>query len=662
MPRELSVPRPLDGGPEFETLLFELSTRFITVHASEVDREIEEALRRICEFLGLDQAVLWQWQWSAAATPLAVPTHGYPALGPGQPPDPLSYPWVVGEMLAGRVVTASRLDDLPEEAAVDRESARRAGIISNLTFPLTVGGAPAIGALALNALGEPRDWPPGLTKWLQLVAQVFANALARKRDEEHRRVATARLEAGADLAGLAFYELDYSAGSSYVDDRFRELFSLPADQQSGLRPFEYWVAHLHPDDRDRIMDGRRQLHEGAVEQLNLEYRYLHDSRGPIWIHHVARATERDAAGRVRKTAGVFRDITTRKQAEEELRHSLAEIERLKDRLQAESDYLKTEVRVAQAQHEIIGKSAALQQVMRYAEQVAATDSSVLISGETGTGKELVAQAIHRLSARRDRVMVKVNCAALPSGLVESELFGREKGAFTGALTRQVGRFEVADGSTLFLDEIGELPPDVQVKLLRVLQEGEFERLGSPRTVKVNVRVIAATNRDLPAEVRKGHFREDLFYRLNVFPIRVPPLRERAEDIPLLVWMFLAEFSTRMGKKITQVPRATMDALTHRPWPGNVRELRNVIEHGAIMTAGETLRVQDLGEGAPGGAVPQRLDDLEREHILRTLETTGGRIKGPTGAAAALGLNPATLYSRMKKLGIRPRGRAGVSTS
>jgi transcriptional regulator with GAF, ATPase, and Fis domain len=279
---------------------------------------------------------------------------------------------------------------------------------------------------------------------------------------------------------------------------------------------------------------------------------------------------------------------------------------------------------------------------------------VLIHGETGTGKELLAQAIHRLSPRGRNVMVKVNCAALPSGLVESELFGREKGAFTGALTRQIGRFEVADGSTLFLDEVGELPADVQVKLLRVLQEGEFERLGSPRTIKVNVRVIAATNRDLIEEVRKGRFREDLYYRLNVFPIRMPPLRERPEDIPLLVWTFLEDFSSRMGKKITQVPRATMEALQRQPWPGNVRELRNVIEHGAIVTTGDTLRVGMLGDAVPGAAPSQSLADAEREHIVRALEKTSWRIKGPKGAATVLGLNPATLYSRMKKLGIRLR--------
>ena len=294
-------------------------------------------------------------------------------------------------------------------------------------------------------------------------------------------------------------------------------------------------------------------------------------------------------------------------------------------------------------------------MLRQVEQVAPTDSSVLICGETGTGKELIAQAIHRLGPRKSRVMVKVNCAALPSGLVESELFGREKGAFTGALTRQVGRFEVADGSSVFLDEVGELSLEVQSKLLQVLQEGEFERLGSPRTIKVNVRVIAATNRDLAEDIRKGRFREDLYYRLNVFPIRVPALRERPEDIPLLVWAFLEEFCSRMGKKITQVSRKTMEALQRHPWPGNVRQLRNVIEHGAIIATGHTLIVPMLDDIPMEGALPgQSLAETEREHIMKTLERTGWRIKGAKGAAEILGIKPSTLYTRMQKLGIPGR--------
>jgi formate hydrogenlyase transcriptional activator len=283
---------------------------------------------------------------------------------------------------------------------------------------------------------------------------------------------------------------------------------------------------------------------------------------------------------------------------------------------------------------------------------------VLISGETGTGKELIAQTIHRLSSRGNRVMVKVNCAALPSALVESELFGREKGAFTGALMRQIGRFELADGSTIFLDELGELSLDVQSKLLRVLQEGQFERLGSPKTIKVNVRVIGATNRDLAEEVRKGAFRADLYYRLNVFPILVPPLRDRPEDIPPMVWAFIEEFSSRMGKKITQVQRKTMEMLQRYTWPGNVRELRNVIEHSTIITTDETLRVPMLEHAAPEELPILTLADAEREHILKALEKTGWRIKGPDGAAALLGLNPSTLYGRMRKLGIQSRSRNG----
>lgn len=259
-------------------------------------------------------------------------------------------------------------------------------------------------------------------------------------------------------------------------------------------------------------------------------------------------------------------------------------------------------------------------------------------------------------------MIKVNCAALPAGLVESELFGREKGAFTGAMTRQVGRFEIADNSTLFLDEIGELPMELQAKLLRVLESGELERLGSPRTIKVNVRVVAATNRNLPEAIKQGKFREDLYYRLKVFPVQVPPLRERAEDIPLLVWTFVQEFSLRMGKKITQVPRKTMEALQRHPWPGNVRELRNVIEHSAIMTTGEVLWAPELESTGTFTAVAQSLAEVERNHILQVLEKANWQIKGQGGAAAALGLNPGTLYGRMKKLGIslRANGKGGLA--
>ncbi|NIA15876.1 MAG: AAA domain-containing protein, partial [Nitrospiraceae bacterium] len=276
---------------------------------------------------------------------------------------------------------------------------------------------------------------------------------------------------------------------------------------------------------------------------------------------------------------------------------------------------------------------------------------------TGTGKELLARAIHNMSGRRDRPLVVVNCAAMPSALIEGELFGREKGAYTGAITRQVGRFEVANGSTVFLDEVGELPVETQVKLLRVLQEGQFERLGSTKTTTVDVRVIAATNRNLEKAVEEGSFREDLYYRLNVFPITIPPLRERGADIPPLAWAFISEFAEKMGKRIESVSRRSMEALQGYPWPGNVRELRNVIERAMIRATGATLHVPAPSRKPGAAAKGMTLEEVEREHVVGVLERTGWRVSGKNGAAEILGLKPTTLESRLAKLGIQRPGRA-----
>ena len=349
---------------------------------------------------------------------------------------------------------------------------------------------------------------------------------------------------------------------------------------------------------------------------------------------------------------LFHDITERKQAEKELQKALSEIHTLKERLEAENVYLREEIRSAHLHGDMVGQSHAMKVVMAQAEQVAGTDSTVLILGETGTGKELLAHAIHNMSPRRDRSLVIVNCAAMPSALVENELFGREKGAYTGALTKQIGRFEVANGSTIFLDEIGELPPQVQVKLLRFLQSGQFERLGSTETITVDVRIIAATNRDLGNDVQEGRFREDLFYRINVFPIAIPPLRERTEDIPPLVWAFVNEFNEKMGKKIESISRQSMDALQSYSWPGNVRELRNIIERAMIQTRGSALRVQIPGRASGPSVSGETLADVEFQHISDVLERTGWRVRGKNGAAEILGLKPSTLESRMAKLGIR----------
>ncbi|BCS52901.1 sigma-54-dependent Fis family transcriptional regulator [Geobacter sp. SVR] len=358
--------------------------------------------------------------------------------------------------------------------------------------------------------------------------------------------------------------------------------------------------------------------------------------------------------RLRLLGEIFANALVRCSVKAEQRESWAEIQRMKEKLQPEGEYLQSETVFSQRHEEIIGQSGALAKTLVLTEQVAPTDSTVLICGETGTGKELIARAIHKLGPRRNKLMVKVNCASLPTALVESELFGREKGAYTGALTRQAGRFESADGGTIFLDEIAEMSLELQAKLLRVLQEGQFERLGSTKTMQVDVRVIAATNRNLAEEVKRGNFREDLYYRLNVFQIHMPPLRERLEDIPLLVWAFVDEFAEKMGKKINKVSKQDMEALQRYAWPGNVRELRNVIEHAVIVSSGDRLQVR-LPENTPqepSGILT--LEEHEIRHIREALRLTGWRIKGEAGAAKLLGLNPSTLYSRMQKLGISHR--------
>ena len=504
----------------FEALLVDLSARFVHVPADQVDRLIEEAQQRVGQALGLDRSTLLQ---RADAEDDLVITHTWAVPAYAAKPGLFAkqdFPWVHQTLLRGASVRFSRLEDLPAEAARDQAAFRRIQQKSALIFPLASTGR-VFGALSFGMRAAERDWPDVLVQRLQLMADIFANALARQRSE-------------------------------------------------------------------RALQG-----------------------------------------------------------------ALADVTRLKQQLEAENAYLR---QVAQAQPaDIVGTSPALKRVLSQVEHVAATDASVLLLGETGTGKELLAHLLHRWSRRKDRTMVQLNCVALPPSLIEAELFGREKGAYTGALTRQAGRFELADGSTIFLDEIAELPVEMQVKLLRVLESGQLERIGSTKTLTVNVRVIAATNRDLAALVAHGKFREDLYYRLNVFPITVPPLRARGEDIPLLVWTFAKQFGQALGKPVERIPQATMTALRRYPWPGNIRELRNVIERAVILSESSTLQVPMEAAVVDETAPRPTLAAAEREQILAALDQTGWRIRGPAGAAALLGLKPTTLESRIKKLGLkRPR--------
>ena len=426
-----------------------------------------------------------------------------------------------------------------------------------------------------------------------------------------------------------------------------------------------WLQQMHPDDVDSV-DRMVQWALRRRQVYRTEYRIRRADGGYTWWEERGAPTEfRD--GRPVRWVGVVRNITERKQAEEQLRRALQEVQRLKAELEAENVVLRAEIESTGATPEVVGKSVALKRVLQEVEQVAGTNAPVLISGDTGTGKELVARAIHRTSPRREHLLVTVNCAALAPTLVESELFGHDKGAFTGAGARRLGRFERAHRGTILLDEVGELAPDVQAKLLRVLQTGEFERVGSSVTVRVDVRVIAATNRDLEHEVKRGRFRQDLYYRLCVFPIHMPPLRERREDIPLLVAYLVEKKGAALGKRVNRIPRRTMEVLTAYDWPGNVRELENVIERALILSGGPALVVDSALVGVAenrggitrtarpadaGDGTATTLASTERAHILRICEACGWRIKGPGAAAERLGLNPSTLYFRLKKLGIK----------
>ncbi|NLX97178.1 MAG: sigma 54-interacting transcriptional regulator [Rhodopirellula sp.] len=827
------LPLDLEERLRFEMLIADLSSEFVQLPSGDVDRKIENAQRRVCQCLGLDLSALWQW--SVEAPHFLTLTHLYRALDGPPTPERMDasefFPWCQQQLMSGKIVAVCSLDELPAEAARDREMWLHYGIKTSLTFPLSAGGCLPVGALSFNTVREERTWPEQIVKRLQLVAQIITNALARKRTDEILRENQECLELAADSAGAGLWSLDLATGTYWLTKKTRELFGL---EENEVLTFDRFVSLVHPEDRALI----RQTVKTAVQskqKASVEYRIVRPDGSVNWFASRGRI-RCGRSGEPERVMGVSVDITDRKRAENELKerlqfeklladlsaifvnvpseqldeqidgslkmlvdflgndrstlvefdpgahgsviHSyavpgiepfavgpladdwlpwyvnqfrngkavflkrlpddlppeakeekryclthgiksnvtvpltargtvlgaltfgflqrhcdwpevvvsrlqligevfanallhkradevleaaLAENERLRKRLEQENEYLREQVVLKHRYERIIGQSDALKKVLAGAERVAVTDVPVLLLGETGTGKELLAQAIHELSSRKDRPMVIVNCASLPATLIESELFGREAGAYTGAASAQVGRFVVADGSTLFLDEIGEFPIELQAKLLRVLQDGRFERLGSPQTVTVNVRIIAATNRDLEQAVREGKFRVDLYHRLNVFPIHIPPLRERRDDIPLLTWAFVETIGRRMGKSIKSIPRRAMDQLQRYGWPGNVRELSNVVERAMILATDDVLRVELPSVGQIAAVPGTTLKESERMQILRALDETGWRIRGMGGAAEILGLKPTTLEARMAKLNIkRPKRNSNIS--
>ncbi|MFO8049514.1 MAG: sigma 54-interacting transcriptional regulator [Desulfosudaceae bacterium] len=441
--------------------------------------------------------------------------------------------------------------------------------------------------------------------------------------------------------------LIYDLGNRQWDiPKLRELLEEVLPQNSLFHDFE--VEHTFETIGRKIMHLNARRFYRKAEQTQLIMLAIEDVTDRVnYRRNLEELVEK-------KTAELTAALEKAEERKRTAETALSEVEKLKEQLEAERAYLQEEIKLEYNHEHIIGQSDGLKYVLYKIEQIAESDTTVLVLGETGTGKELVARALHNLGSRKNRAMLKVNCAALPTNLIESELFGHEKGAFTGAHARHTGRFEVANGTTIFLDEIGELPLELQPKLLRVLQDGEFERLGSTRTLKVDARIIAATNRNLEEEVRKGNFREDLWYRLNVFPITMPPLRDRPEDIPLLVDFYVKKISRRMGKTIENIPTKVMEALRAYPWPGNVRELENVLERAVINSSGPKLRLVDELR------TPfKRLSDsektlaaVERDHIIRVLEQTQWKVGGKDSAAEILGLDRSTLRARMRKLNIQ----------
>ncbi len=453
----------------------------------------------------------------------------------------------------------------------------------------------------------------------------------------------------------------------YTSPSFERIWGLRIEDL--YRNPRLWIETIHPDDRERMTSTFSQWIAGVdVGYHDVEFRIVRADGDVRWIHERGVLT-RDETGKPVRVSGISTDITSAKQSQQALENAFREIQSLKDRLQEENIALREEVDKASMFEEIVGTSPALRAVLSHISKVAPTDSTVLISGETGTGKELVARAIHKRSARALGPFVSVNCAAVPSSLIASELFGHEKGAFTGAVQRRQGRFELADGGTIFLDEVGELPPDTQVALLRVLQEREFERVGGSRPLRVNVRVIAATNRDLQAAIADKSFRLDLFYRLNVFPLEVPPLRDRRADIPVLVEYFTHRYAKRAGKRILDIGRDTLDLMQAYHWPGNIRELQNVIDRAVIISDAGTLSVDErwlsgaVRRPQTSPAAPHTLADQEKDAIESALAEARGRVSGPFGAAAKLGLPSSTLESKIKSLNIdKRRFKAASSTS
>jgi PAS domain S-box-containing protein len=500
---------------------------------------------------------------------------------------------------------------------------------------------------------EPRSPSPAETRALEMATNLAGVALEHKLTHEQLQRSEAYLSEAQRLSHTGSWAFNAGEAIYWSQENFRIWGFNP---QQGLPDRETVLHRIHPEDRDRVIESVQKAVREKKDYV-VEFRIVLPEGTVKHIHGLGHPVF-SASGDLLEVVGTQRDVTELRRSEAALRNAYEEIKTLKDQLYRENLALREEIDQASMFEEIVGTSAALQRLLSRVAKVAPTESTVLITGETGTGKELIARAIHKRSGRAERAFVSVNCAATPSSLIASELFGHEKGAFTGAVQRRLGRFELAEGGTIFLDEVGELPAETQLALLRVLQEREFERVGGAQPISADVRVIAATNRDLQTAITAGAFRMDLYYRLNVFPIEVPSLRERQEDIPMLVDYFIGRYAGKAGKKIRNIDRATLELFQSYSWPGNVRELQNVVERSVILCDRETFSVDESWLSRQSAPSPVSLQPLaesllnqEKEIIERALVECAGRVAGPRGAATRLGVPQSTLATKIKTLGI-----------
>ncbi len=685
---------------DFETALSNLSTRFVELSSDQIDRTIEEGLEMIAEVLKIERCSVAQLSDDKARLTI---THAFAQEGT----NPLlgvilseQQPWFTEQLFHHNAVVVSDSRKLPVEAINEKEHCKRQGIKSMVLIPLVVGKT-FLGVVGFADMKTERHWPKNLVQRLKMVGIVFANAIMRKQSET---LINELLEFETMLSKISARFVELSADQ--IDRKIEEDLQLISKvlnidrcvvaQLDGaktklcvthsyagagvkimprliLNESQPWLYKQLLQGKTVIMSCLDDLPEEAVnEQVHCRNHGIHSMAliplvvGNSFLGFVSFAAMRpgrewplELVQRLKMVGIVFSNAIMRKRSEQKLHKAFTEINELKDRLEAENIYLREEISLQHTHEGFIGRSLSIKDALKRSEQVAETNSTVLIMGETGTGKELLAQIIHKLSPRNRQHMIIVNCAALPSNLIESELFGHEKGAFTGAHSRRIGRFELAHDSTIFLDEIGELSLELQVKLLRVLQLNQFERLGGNETIKSDVRVIAATNRDLMQSVNSGEFRMDLYYRLNVFPILLPPLRNRREDVPDLVRHFVKGFCEKMGKRIETIPQKTMQKLQNHSWPGNIRELKNIIERAMIMTSDKTLRIELPENKNPESLRIKTFNEMQKTYILDVLERTGWRVRGSGGAAEILDLKPTTLEAKMSKFGIKRSNSKGL---